>query len=177
MVAVPVRQLPETSIESLRVMSQQLSRTLTAEPAALGTALPAAAEHLDPELGSCVPHSLHGVLVLRGMPFPVNQVGPTPLHWGDVAAEHTDEWAAQLLLLASVLGRPLGWEGQQDGRLVHEVVPTQGQEQDQTGASSSVELSPHTEDAFHPARADLLVLSCVRNPDRVATYLACIRHT
>ena len=176
MVVVPVRQLSETSIESLRTMSPHLSRTLTTEPAALGAALPAVAEDLDPELSRCVPRSPHGVLVLRGLPFDVN-LGPTPPHWSHVATGHTDEWAAQLLLLASALGRPLGWEGQQDGRLVHDIVPTKGEEQDQTGASSSVELSPHTEDAFHPARANLLMLSCARNPDRVATYTACVRHT
>lgn len=177
MVAVPVRQLPETSINSLRVLSRQVSRTLTAEPAALGATLPAVAENLDPELSRCVPRSPQGVLVLRGLPFDVNRIGPTPSHWSHVAAGRIDEWSAQLLLLALALGRPLGWEGQQDGRLVHDILPIQGQEQDQTGASSSVELSPHTEDAFHPGRANLLVLSCLRNPDRVATHAACVRHT
>ncbi|MFI1701310.1 hypothetical protein ACH419_35875 [Streptomyces bobili] len=38
-------------------------------------------------------------------------------------------------------------EGQQDGRFVHTLVPSTGHEEEQTGAGSSVPLSPHTEDA------------------------------
>ena len=71
-----------------------------------------------------------------------------------------------LLLIASVIGDAFGWEGQQDGRLVHDILPTRGHEDAQTGASSTVVLSPHTEDAFHPERAHLLALACLRNAGR-----------
>jgi L-asparagine oxygenase len=37
-------------------------------------------------------------------------------------------------------------------------------------------LSPHTEDAFHPGRAHLIALACLRNPDGVGTSTACVRH-
>ena len=73
-------------------------------------------------------------------------------------------------------GRPIGREGQQNGRLVHDIIPPRGEEHEQTGASSTVELSPHTEDAFHPQRANLLLLACVRNPDSVPTRVASVRH-
>ncbi len=58
---------------------------------------------------------------------------------------------------------------------MHNIVPSPGHEREQTGASSSVLLSPHTEDAFHPGRAHLLVLACLRNPDAVATTAASVR--
>jgi alpha-ketoglutarate-dependent taurine dioxygenase len=45
----------------------------------------------------------------------------------------------------------------------------------QVGASSETPLMWHTEDAFHPRRADLLVLVCVRNPDEVGTRVAGVR--
>ncbi|MEA2183788.1 MAG: L-asparagine oxygenase, partial [Solirubrobacteraceae bacterium] len=88
----------------------------------------------------------------------------------------TPHWDATLLLVASVLGCPFGWEGQQDGRLVHDIVPAKGHEHEQTGASSSVVLSAHTEDAFHPGRANVLLLACLRNHDDVPTSLASVRH-
>lgn len=37
-----------------------------------------------------------------------------------------------MLLLASMMGRAFGWEGQQEGKLVHDIVPSPGQEQEQT---------------------------------------------
>jgi alpha-ketoglutarate-dependent taurine dioxygenase len=82
-----------------------------------------------------------------------------------------------MVLIASVMGRVFAWEGQQQGHFVHDIVPTAGHEHEQTGASSTTLLNPHTEDAFHPARAHVLMLGCIRNPDNVATHVSSIRHT
>ncbi|WP_211241364.1 TauD/TfdA family dioxygenase [Pseudonocardia spinosispora] len=118
-----------------------------------------------------------GLVVLRGLPVDEGELGPTPASWS--AADH---WCAAeqdilLFLLATVMGRVFGWAGQQDGRLVHDIVPARGSEREQTGASSSVLLTPHTEDAFHPRRANYLMLGCLRNPDRVGTTAASVRQT
>ncbi|MFJ8314205.1 MULTISPECIES: TauD/TfdA family dioxygenase [unclassified Streptomyces] len=80
-----------------------------------------------------------------------------------------------LLLIVHLMGRPVAWAGQQNGRAVNNIVPAVGHENEQTGASSTVLLSPHTEDAFHPHRAHLLLLCCMRNHDRVATTAASVR--
>lgn len=115
-----------------------------------------------------------GLFVLRGLLVDDAEIGPTPGHWstaGDAGAVYD----VFLLLLSTVMGTPIAWEGQQDGRFVHNIVPSPGPEVGQTGASSSVLLSPRTEDAFHPGRAHLLVLGCMRNPDSVATTAAGIR--
>jgi L-asparagine oxygenase len=82
-----------------------------------------------------------------------------------------------MLLITSVIGRVFAWEGQQQGRIVHDIIPSVGHENEQTGASSTTLLNPHTEDAFHPARAHVLMLGCLRNPGNVATHLSSIRHT
>ncbi|GHG72923.1 TauD/TfdA family dioxygenase [Streptomyces griseocarneus] len=116
----------------------------------------------------------HGLFVLRGLAVDDAAIGPTPASWataGDRGALHD----VVLLLLATAMGTPLAWEGQQGGRFVHNIVPAPGHEREQTGASSDVLLSPHTEDAFHPGRAHLLLLACLRNPDGVATTAASIR--
>ncbi|MGW0121543.1 TauD/TfdA family dioxygenase [Streptomyces sp. NPDC003327] len=115
-----------------------------------------------------------GLFVLRGLPLDDTAIGATPLSWA-AAGDDGAEWDVLLLLLATVMGNPLAWAGQQEGRFVHNIVPSPGHEREQTGASSSTLLSPHTEDAFHPGRAHLLMLGCMRNHDRVATTAASIR--
>ncbi|MEU2545505.1 TauD/TfdA family dioxygenase [Streptomyces roseolus] len=115
-----------------------------------------------------------GLFVLRGLPVDDAEIGPTPLSWA-TAGDDGAVWDVLLLLLATAMGNPLAWAGQQDGRFVHNIVPSPGHEREQTGASSAVLLSPHTEDAFHPGRAHLLMLGCMRNHDRIATTAASIR--
>ena len=131
---------------------------------------------LDPALAiACRPTGDAGVLVLRGVGPWEQPPGPTPASWSQAGPAATAVWDALLLVLAAALGRSFGWENQQAGRLVHNIVPTRGHELEQTGASSSVELSAHTEDAFHPDRAHLMLLACVRNPDAVPTRAASVR--
>ncbi|MDT3395106.1 TauD/TfdA family dioxygenase [Streptomyces sp. B1866] len=115
-----------------------------------------------------------GLFVLRGLPLDDADIGPTPLSWATVG-DQAAEWDVTLLLLATAMGNPIAWEGQQDGRFVHNIVPSPGHEHEQTGASSATLLSPHTEDAFHPGRAHLLMLACMRNHDRIATTAASVR--
>jgi Fe(II)/alpha-ketoglutarate-dependent arginine beta-hydroxylase len=167
--------LSGATIHALRTLSGQIAPTLAADPGA-AVALPEIPEHVQVELHDCMPQTHDGVTVVRGLQLDVDQIGPTPQRWSEVPADRTAEWSAQMLLMARALGRPIGWHGQQDGRLVHDILPTPGSEHEQTGASSSVELSPHTEDAFHPERANLILLACVRNPDQVPTHIASVRH-
>jgi Fe(II)/alpha-ketoglutarate-dependent arginine beta-hydroxylase len=51
-------------------------------------------------------------------------------------------------------------------------MPIKGHEQEQLGTGSEVLLTWHTEDAFHPYRADYIGLMCLRNPDHVETTYA-----
>lgn len=138
---------------------------------------PALASGLGSEIsGICGPSSTPtGAFVLRGLEVPEDRLGPTPGHWSSVDPCRTVAWDMAVVLLAALIGRPFGWRGQQAGRIVHHVVPTRGREHEQTGASSATELTFHTEDAFHPARAQVVLLGCLRNPDRVATRVASIR--
>ncbi|MFF2806651.1 TauD/TfdA family dioxygenase [Streptomyces sp. NPDC058000] len=185
--AAPVRLLDDASLTELgRAAEEILTAVGTAAtpphlPAAVAkaakvaktaTALSASIRH------ACRPVDTDdGLFVLRGLPVDDTGIGPTPGSWataGDRAARAARHEIV-LLLLATVMGNPIAWEGQQDGRFVHDIVPSPGHEQAQTGASSSVLLSPHTEDAFHPGRAHLLMLGCLRNHDAIATTAASIR--
>lgn len=128
------------------------------------------------------PDTAAGACIVRGLPLSDNEIGPTPPDWQTAAAWSTDRGRAgasfeldiAMLLLAAAAGIPFGWAGQQDGRLVNNIIPAVGHEFEQSGASSTVLLSPHTEDAFHPLRANLLLLGCLRNPDAVGTTVSSV---
>jgi hypothetical protein len=177
--ALPVRTLTPDQAAELRTAAETLLHHFSGTPTDpdLLAELPSSAAALSDGLrDACRPvDSPGGLFVLAGLEVDDSALGPTPAHWsraGDAGAVHDVE----LLLLSAVMGVPLAWEGQQEGRFVHNIVPSPGHEEEQTGASSTVLLSPHTEDAFHPGRAHLLLLSCMRNPDAVATTAASVRH-
>ncbi|MFD7456521.1 MULTISPECIES: TauD/TfdA family dioxygenase [unclassified Streptomyces] len=175
---MPVRSLSPAHAAELRTAAESLLHRFPGSPAdpKLLAELPSAAAALsDGVRHACRPvDTPDGLFVLTGLEVDDAALGPTPGHWstaGDAGAVYD----VVLLLLSALMGVPLAWEGQQEGRFVHNIVPTPGHEEEQTGASSSVLLSPHTEDAFHPGRAHLLLLACLRNPDAVATTAASIR--
>lgn len=99
-------------------------------------------------------------------------LGATPVHWRD--SQYSSSASAQeifFLLCASVIGDVFGWATQQDGRIMHDVLPIKGHELVEIGSNSLQHLSWHTEDAFHPCRGDYVALMCLRNPDDVATLI------
>jgi len=113
------------------------------------------------------------LLVVSGYPIDEEKIGPTPTHWKQHGPENdTVEEDMLLVLLGSLLGEPIGWSTQQDGRVVHDILPIKGHEQEQLGSGSEVLLTWHVEDAFHPFRGDYLGMMCLRNPDRVPTTFA-----
>lgn len=113
------------------------------------------------------------MIVVSGWQVEEEKIGPTPAHWKQHAVRNdTCEDDMLLLLLASLLGEPIGWSTQQGGRLVHNVLPIKGHEHEQVGTGSEEAITWHVEDAFHPHRGDYLGLMCLRNPDRVPTTFA-----
>lgn len=112
------------------------------------------------------------VITLANLPLDDDLV-QTPASWQDAekdGAAIREELV--LLLVASALGDPFAWQNQQNGRLVHDVCPSRGQETSLTSASSKLQLSLHTEDVYHTCRGDYVALMCLRNPDRVGTTVA-----
>lgn len=113
---------------------------------------------------------LSGVLCISGYQVDQDRLGPTPRHWRDRPSPSTAHREELLLILyGSLLGDPFSWATQQDGRLIHDVLPIQGHENEQLGSSSESLLTWHTEDAFHPLRGDFLSFACLRNPIGAAT--------
>ncbi|MEU7425614.1 TauD/TfdA family dioxygenase [Streptomyces sp. NPDC040750] len=112
------------------------------------------------------------IIVLGNLPVD-EDLAATPPSW-QVAEKEAAAIREELVLLlvGSVLGEPFGWVNQQNGRLVHDVCPSRGQETSLTSASSRQQLTLHTEDVFHPCRGDYVALMCLRNPDAVGTTVA-----
>ncbi|PZT70944.1 clavaminate synthase [Streptomyces sp. SW4] len=117
----------------------------------------------------------HAGFVITGLPVDEAALGPTPTRYQerpDRPELHRAE--AVLLLVGSLLGEPFAFHSQQDGRLVLDLFPVAGHENQQLGSGSHTALDWHTEDAFHPLRADWMMLLGLRNHDRVATTFAAL---
>ncbi|MGW3816960.1 TauD/TfdA family dioxygenase [Streptomyces sp. NPDC005046] len=124
-----------------------------------------------------MPDRRTGVGTIPGLLAEFEDLEPTPVRWGLPQTELTRTLDLALTVVAFALGEPFAWAGQQAGRLVHDIVPTPGSEDKQVGASSLTALEWHTEDSFHPERAQVLMLYCVRNPDGVGSKVSSIRDT
>ena len=109
---------------------------------------------------------------ISGLEVSEEQLGPTPEHWRDSQRE-SPALAQEIffLLCGSALGDVFGWATQQDGRIMHDVLPIKGHEHYELGSNSLQHLSWHTEDAFHPCRGDYVALMCLKNPDLVETMV------
>ncbi|WP_232235987.1 TauD/TfdA family dioxygenase [Nocardia sp. BMG51109] len=191
------RELPAAAAQAVRDTAREIAATIEGMP---GLSARAAATLTDPTLLELIdthaarlpgsvrdvlrpPATAAGAAIVGRLPLRDNELGPTPSDWRQAAAwsgepaHRHDSFRLDLtmLLLARGAGEPFGWQGQQGGRLVNNIVPSRGHEHEQSGASSTTLLEPHTEDAFHPRRAQLLMLGCLRNPDRVGTTVSSVR--
>ena len=116
-----------------------------------------------------------GCCLISGYPIDEDKVGRTPEHWNSRSGvSPTLEEEMLLVLYGSLLGDVFGWATQQDGYIVHDVMPIKGMEYSQISSGSLQDIWWHTEDAFHPMRGDWVGLFCLRNPDRVPTTVSCL---
>ena len=117
----------------------------------------------------------YGGFVLSGYPIDDARIGKTPAHWNlRIPNAPGLEEEFLLIMLGALLGEPFAFATQQDGHIIHDVLPIKEHENEQLGSGCKQTLEWHTEDAFHPYRADYVVLMCLRNSQRVATTFASI---
>jgi Fe(II)/alpha-ketoglutarate-dependent arginine beta-hydroxylase len=121
-------------------------------------------------------HERAAACMVRGWPVSDKALGPTPATWSEAAAQargRREEFVLGLLAMC-LAGDTFSWSTLQGGRLIHNVVPIQGDETEQSG-HGQVLLEWHTEDGFHPYRCDYLLLFGMRNHDRVPTIVSSVR--
>jgi Fe(II)/alpha-ketoglutarate-dependent arginine beta-hydroxylase len=113
---------------------------------------------------------------IEGLEVDDRAVGPTPRNWAEAAAVgRTRREEVFLALVGRCLGDVFSWPTLQSGRMIQNVLPISGDENEQSGHGSGVLLEWHTEDAFHPYRCDYLALLGIRNHDRVPTTVSSVR--
>jgi len=113
------------------------------------------------------------VWIVAGFPVDDQAIGRTPAHWSQATGMTKREETA-FALFSALSGDMFGWATQQNGTIIHNIMPIRGHEQEQLGSGSAALLAWHTEEAFHPLRCDYLALMCLRNPDRVPTTVASV---
>lgn len=98
-------------------------------------------------------------------------IPPTPTSKdSDAANTHTANQS--LLMHAAMLGNPVGYIQEQNGKVIQDIFPVQGTETRQISSSSKAELALHTETAFHPYRPDYVMLLCLRGDENAETTYA-----
>ncbi|WTW91941.1 TauD/TfdA family dioxygenase [Streptomycetaceae bacterium NBC_01309] len=116
-----------------------------------------------------------GAILVSGLPVDDAAVGPTPEYWGRQSRPETTRREEMFFFLCgALLGEAIAWATQQDGRLMHDVLPIRGHENVQLNSASHMKIWWHVEDAFHPYRADYVGLMCLRNHDGIATTFAAL---
>lgn len=178
-VSTNVAQLTPEESEQLLTCATDCARTF-GSPNAAGFAPRAAA------VAQSLPSSLrakivpfranhrHVALAVRGIPVADEGLGATPASWRQADSPDAARFGFMAALLGSLLGECIAWRSQQDGRLVTDVLPTQGMERSLVSSSSTLELGWHTEDAFSEARADFVGLLALRDPEAAATTVASV---
>jgi len=117
-----------------------------------------------------------GVIVIRGFPIDEFRIGQTPPHWSNtVQTKQYFETEMYLLGIASILGEVFSFNTQHEGNIVQNIVPVYTDINEQVGTGGGVFLEWHTEEAFHPLRADFIGLLCLRSDPSAATTFASIR--
>jgi len=113
-----------------------------------------------------------GALLLRGLPtgaLPPTPASPSTAFVKGLHSEMT------LLTVGRLLGQPVGYEPENNGNVVQNIVPTRENADRQVSTSSAVNLAWHTEAAFHPHRPRFLLLFCLRGDPSARTTLCSIR--
>ena len=101
----------------------------------------------------------------------VGEIPPTPAT-SMVNDSVTPDSIAILKDYGSILGHPVSYLQEQNGRLIHNLLPVHKTEYQQISTSSKVELEMHTESSFHPYRPSYVLLLCLRGDDSAATTYA-----
>ena len=112
--------------------------------------------------------------LISGFPVEDDALGPTPSRFGGQPSPvSTLEPDTFFFLCGSLLGDPIGWETQQDGRLMHDSIAVRGTPRVQV-AAQRIPVAWHTEDAAHPCRADYVGFMCLRDELSSATTYASV---
>ena len=101
----------------------------------------------------------------------IGEIPPTPAT-SIIDDSVTPDSVKVLREYGSILGHPVSYVQEQNGRLIQNLVPVHKTEYQQISTSSKVELEMHTESSFHPFRPSYVLLLCLRGDEAAATTYA-----
>ena len=113
------------------------------------------------------------ILVVRGLPLDAERVPPTPTRY--VPPDEDVITDADLLhgLLGATLGEPIGFKGQQHGRIFNNIIPLKDHKAESNhSAGFLADFGLHTEDSFFPLPPTFFGLICARNLGKVPSRFA-----
>lgn len=109
-----------------------------------------------------------GIMVVRGL-YVDEDLVDTPLDNQQGLADRT-EFVKEMGAIAHLLGTMVGYEAENGGRLIQDMVPNPKLAMTQQSQSSKVELEAHTEQCFSDYKPDYVVLGALRGDANAYTY-------
>lgn len=169
-----------TESQAVAEIARALKRRLSTDPSA---SLPRTLAEYSVQLPESVTTSVASVSTSGALAaiftFTSGNFEPTPptpdryIEKGTVA-NFTIFQLAQALVFWG-LGEPVGYRYVRSGSLISNIIPISEHARASNVTSNyATSLDFHTEDAFHPFRADYLVLGCHRNDERIPTWLSAV---
>ena len=110
-----------------------------------------------------------GYLLVKGLPLP-HHVPPTPAARGRTWSLATLHARKTMCVALSALGHVYNFAGKKHPDYIDDVFPIYNDRHEQVGTNQCF-LEWHVEDGFHPAKADLVSLYCLRGDRAAKTYL------
>jgi L-asparagine oxygenase len=99
-----------------------------------------------------------GICLISGCPIDDEKIGETPAHWRQKAEGSILKEEFLLALMGALLGDLFSWAAEQDGHIIHEVIPIKDHENRQMSTRSLQDILWHTEDAFQRYSSDYIGL-------------------
>ena len=109
-----------------------------------------------------------GIMVVRGL-YVDEDLVDTPLSNSEGLGQRT-EFVKEMGAIAHLLGTMVGYEAENGGRLIQDMVPNPKLAMTQQSQSSKVELEAHTEQCFSDLKPDYVILGALRGDPNAFTY-------
>ena len=158
---------------AIREIAAAITANPNADPDAFCRQALAASYQLPAELRAAVLNfsdvgSDTGIMVVRGL-YVDEDLVDTPLDNSQGLAART-HFVKEMGAIAHLLGTMIGYEAENGGRLVQDMVPNPKLAMTQQSQSSKVELEAHTEQCFSDYRPDYVILGALRGDPNAFTY-------
>ena len=170
-------EVTEAEAEAIAALADPIDLGPLEDPSAFCVAAPDQARQAPDDLVRAMLRfedvgSSTGAFVVSGLD--TGPVPETPLDNTSAAGARTP-YAAQVAMIAQILGEMVYYEAEGTGHLLQDMVPNPAKAEGQSSQGSKAELEAHTEQSFSPMRPDYVVLGCLRGDPDAQPYVISAR--